>query len=72
MRNLYILLVVLAVCVCTGCMPVLPTDCSQMLFEDGSSITYCEETREGVRNLCRYMRDEHAILVEWDCSTLYG
>jgi len=56
----------------SGCMPVLPTNCTQQKFEDNSSITHCEETREGVMNLCVYIRDEFDDLIYWECSPLYG
>ena len=47
-------------------------NCITETFEDNSSITYCEESREGNWNLCMYARDEFGDLIFWECSPLYG
>jgi hypothetical protein len=54
-----------------GCESPL-SNCTVETFEDNSSITHCEETREGVMNLCTYLRDEFDDLIYWECTPIYG
>jgi len=72
MHNILFAVLITYLPIITGCAPILPHNCETETFEDNSSITHCEEVREGERNLCVYIRDEFADLVYWECSPIYG